>query len=213
VSRSPAPTSAPTSDTRERLIEVAIGLFVEHSFAGTSLQMIADAMGITKAAVYHHFRTRDDLLAAVLAPVLSQLRDAVEAAEALRTPHARAEYMLTSYAAIAVQNRALVGVLAADPGVIELLRNQPEAGDLINRQLRCFTDLQPGPAGRINASIAFSGLAGASRPTQDVVDGEQLQALLTQAGRRILGLRPPRRPAHNAARASSPPDAQREKAG
>ena len=51
-----------TTDTRTRLIEVAIDLFTRHSFAGTSLQMIADELGFTKAAIYHHFRTREQLL-------------------------------------------------------------------------------------------------------------------------------------------------------
>jgi len=53
-----------TTDTRTRLIDVAVALFTRHSFAGTSLQMIADELGFTKAAIYHHFRTREQLLAA-----------------------------------------------------------------------------------------------------------------------------------------------------
>ena len=70
-----------TTDTRTRLIEVAIDLFTRHSFAGTSLQMIADELGFTKAAIYHHFRTREQLLAAVLEPMLDELRTVVESAE------------------------------------------------------------------------------------------------------------------------------------
>ena len=60
-------------DTRTRLIDVAIELFTRHSFAGTSLQMIADGLGFTKAAIYHHFRTREQLLAAVVEPMLADV--------------------------------------------------------------------------------------------------------------------------------------------
>src|SRR6476659_116583 len=79
-----------TTDTRTRLIDVAVDLFTRHGFAGTSLQMIADELGFTKAAIYHHFRTREQLLTAVLEPILDELRTVVESAEAKRTAHARA---------------------------------------------------------------------------------------------------------------------------
>src|ERR1700752_5075181 len=85
------PTAAlETTDTRRRLIDVAIDLFTRHSYAGTSLQMIADELGFTKAAIYHHFRTREQLLAAVIEPMLDELRTVVESAETRRTPQARA---------------------------------------------------------------------------------------------------------------------------
>ena len=38
-------------DTRTRLLETALELFTTHGVEGTSLQMIADALGVTKAAV------------------------------------------------------------------------------------------------------------------------------------------------------------------
>ena len=113
---------AGATDTRQRLIEVAVDLFTRHSFAGTSLQMIADELGFTKAAIYHHFRTREQLLAAVLEPMLEELGAVVVSAESRRTAHARAEHMLSGYAALAVRNRGLVAVLAADPSVATVLQ-------------------------------------------------------------------------------------------
>ncbi len=102
----------PAADTRARLIGVAVDLFTRHSFAGTSLQMIADHIGFTKAAIYHHFRTREQLLLAVLEPLLEELRTVVDAAEAKRSVNARADRMLTGYATLAVRNR---GVLWGGP--------------------------------------------------------------------------------------------------
>ena len=55
-----------------------------------SLQMIADELGFTKAAIYHHFRTREQLLDAVVGPILEQLREIITSAEAQRTAAARA---------------------------------------------------------------------------------------------------------------------------
>ena len=45
-----------------RVIEAALDLFAEHGISGTSLQMIADGLGVTKAAVYHQFPTKDEIV-------------------------------------------------------------------------------------------------------------------------------------------------------
>jgi len=187
-------TAAPrTTDTRMRLIEAAIDLFTRHSFAGTSLQMIADELGLTKAAIYHHFRTREQLLAAVIEPMLDELRTVVESAETKRTPHARAEHMLGGYAALAVRNRGLVAVLATDPSVATVLTDRAEWGKLIMRQLALLADVDPGPAGEVKAAMVFAGMAGAAGPTWGNLDDDALREHLVDAGRRVLGLRTPRR--------------------
>jgi AcrR family transcriptional regulator len=180
-------------DTRTRLIDVAIELFTRHSFAGTSLQMIADELGFTKAAIYHHFRTREQLLAAVIEPMLDELRAVVESAQTRRKPHARAEHMLSGYATLAVRNRGLVAVLAADPSVAAALADRADWGDLISRQLALLADVDPGPAGEVRAAMVFAGMAGAVGPTAANLDDDVLRDHLVEAGRRTLGLRAPRR--------------------
>ena len=182
------------TDTRRRLMEVAVDLFTRHSFAGTSLQMIADELGFTKAAIYHHFRTREQLLAAVLEPILGELRITVEAAEPRRTPRARADHMLSGYAALAVRNRRLVAVLAADPSVATALHERPEWRDLIRRQLTLLADVEPGPVGEVKASMVYAGMAGAASSN---LDDDVLREVLVDVGRRTLGMRAPRRSAHS----------------
>jgi AcrR family transcriptional regulator len=182
------------SDTRTRLIEAAVDLFTRHGFAGTSLQMIANELDFTKAAIYHHFRTREQLLAAVLEPLLDELRLIVEAAESKRTAHARAEHMLTGYATLAVRNRGLVAVLAADPSVTTALNEHLDWGELISRQLALLADVNPGPGGEVKAAMVFAGMAGAVGAAWGRLDGDALREHLVDAGRRTLGLRAPRRP-------------------
>lgn len=40
----------------------AVDLFARHGFANTSVQQIVDSAGVTKGAMYHYFRSKDDLL-------------------------------------------------------------------------------------------------------------------------------------------------------
>src|SRR5512132_3409644 len=73
----------PASHTaaQTRIIDAALALFAEHGISGTSLQMIADEIGVTKAAVYHQYNTKDEIVLAVAEVVLAGLEAAVTAAE------------------------------------------------------------------------------------------------------------------------------------
>lgn len=189
-----ASTDAPetTVATRVRLVDAAIALITKHGFAGTSLQMIADELGFTKAAIYYHFRTREQLLTAVVEPFLAELRTVIDDAEHLRGVHARADRMVRGYAELAVRNRALVSVLAGDPSVTEALRARPEWDAVIRRQMTLLTDVEPGPAGMVKAMVVFSGISGAAGPASAEIPDEELLRHLVETSRRALGLRTPR---------------------
>jgi TetR/AcrR family transcriptional regulator len=58
-------TAEPT-DVRARSLAAATRLFAERGFDGTSIQLIADAVGVSKPAVLHHFPSKEDLRRAVL---------------------------------------------------------------------------------------------------------------------------------------------------
>ena len=61
-----ATTKAETkADTRERILDVALDLFTRQGFDGTSLRQIAESLGLTKAALYYHFESKDDILLAL----------------------------------------------------------------------------------------------------------------------------------------------------
>ncbi|CDP87612.1 MULTISPECIES: TetR/AcrR family transcriptional regulator [Mycolicibacterium] len=175
--------------TRERLVEAAVQLFTRHGFAGTSLQMIADELGFTKAAIYYHFRTREQLLTAVLDPVLQQMQQIVEEAENLRGVHSRADHMVRGYVELAVRNRALVSVLGCDPSVNEALRTRPEWDTVIDRQMALLADVDPGPAGTVKAAMVFSGVAGGAGVASTGLTDDELFHHLAEAARRTLGLR------------------------
>ena len=70
-------------DTRQRILDVAAELFVEQGYDGTSLREIAERLGVTKAALYYHFSSKDQILRALLAPgneVIAELIGRLEAA-------------------------------------------------------------------------------------------------------------------------------------
>ena len=73
-----------------RVIEAAVALFGEHGIGGTSLQMIADSIGVTKAAVYHQYKAKHEIILAVAEAVMAGLEEGVTAAEGERSARGRA---------------------------------------------------------------------------------------------------------------------------
>ena len=55
----------PASSTRERILDIALDLFVDQGYDGTSLREIAERLGVTKAALYYHFEAKEDILMAL----------------------------------------------------------------------------------------------------------------------------------------------------
>jgi AcrR family transcriptional regulator len=53
------------SGTRERILDVALDLFVDQGYETTSLRQIAERLGVTKAALYYHFPSKGDILIAL----------------------------------------------------------------------------------------------------------------------------------------------------
>ena len=58
------PESSPS--TREKIVETAEGLFARFGFAGVGMRAVADSVGVSKSALFHHFPTKRALWAAVL---------------------------------------------------------------------------------------------------------------------------------------------------
>lgn len=66
------------SDMRERIQQVAMELFTRQGYDKTSLREIADRLDVTKAALYYHFRTKEDILDSVVADLAKAVDEVVE---------------------------------------------------------------------------------------------------------------------------------------
>src|SRR6202162_2699984 len=89
--------AAQAERTRQQILETAQRLFTELGYDATSLQMIADEMGLTKAAVYYHFRAKRGILHAAMQPGIPRLEVLLEDAAAIRSRRARTEYLVNGF--------------------------------------------------------------------------------------------------------------------
>ncbi|VXB89243.1 Bacterial regulatory s, tetR family protein [Arthrobacter sp. 9AX] len=63
--------SRPGATAREEILDAAAELFTTMGFANTSTRSIADAVGIRQSSLYHHFKTKDDILEDLLGGTVS----------------------------------------------------------------------------------------------------------------------------------------------
>lgn len=188
VSRRNNGGAADDGSTRARLMDVAIELFRKHSVAATSLQMISDELGFTKSAIYHHFRTRDDLLGAIIEPLIERVAELTEHAASQRTrghvrtacspgtPRSRWPTATCSRCSAATRPSST----SCAPG-----RSGRRSCDARST----FAGADPGPRGQVKAAIVMAGIAGAVGLPFDGLDDDALRAELIAGGRRMLGLR------------------------
>jgi AcrR family transcriptional regulator len=69
----------------DRLLAAGRELFAREGYAGTSLDAVAAAAGVTKGSLYHHFRSKSDLFEAVFVQIAAELAEQV-GTQALRHP-------------------------------------------------------------------------------------------------------------------------------
>jgi AcrR family transcriptional regulator len=176
------------SAARTRVLDAALDLFARHGVSGTSLQMIADAVGITKAAVYHQFRTKDHIVLAVTERELARLVPALEDAEARGHEQQARDALLVRMIDMAVRDRRLVRTLQFDPVVVRLLAEHPPFQRFMARLYRVLLG-NADEDGRIEAAMLSGAISSAvMHPLVADVDDDILRARLTELSRRLLGL-------------------------
>jgi len=172
-----------------RILNAALDLFATHGVSGTSLQMIADMVGVTKAAVYHQFKTKEEIVIAVTDTELGMLEDALEAAEAEPDPLRARKVLLTRVIDMAVERRGLVRTLQNDPVIVRLLGEHEPFRQFISRLYGVLLDEHDDTEARISAALFSGAIAGGIvNPLVDDIDPATLRAALIQLTQRMLKL-------------------------
>ncbi len=92
-------------DTRTRIQNVALRLFNENGYEATSLREIADEIGVTKAALYYHFKTKEEIVTSLIDDRTSVLEELFRWGLTLpRTSEGRREFIKRYAAELFVGN-------------------------------------------------------------------------------------------------------------
>jgi AcrR family transcriptional regulator len=145
---------SPAADTRRRILAVALELFSTRGYAGTSMRDIADTMGLTKASLYYHFESKEQILEAVIEPIRVELNLILEDVAGPARP--APEQLLTR----------LADMLSRHALLLETVFNDPSS-DGRGHHLRAREKFRPitavlagdgGPAGLVRARCAVGAV-------------------------------------------------------
>ncbi len=146
---------APRGHGRARVLGAALELFSRHGVSGTSLQMIADHLGVGKAAVYYQFRAKEDIVIAVVEPAFAAIRRALDRARAAASAQEATEITLGALIDLVLEQRAAMATLYRDPEARRIVESHEEFQELA-RQL---TEMAQGPTPDHRRRVAFTVLA------------------------------------------------------
>ena len=176
--------------TKQRIQEVARELFAQQGVQRTSLQEIADRLGITKPSLYYHFSSREELVRSIVQPILDEEEAFLVGQEALGEVEPRA--LLEGYFDFHYRHRAeMVLMLSelttlADLGLIDLVL------DWRRRLVKLLQGPEPTLEQAARAVIALGGLQDCTIQFADVPKDE-LRRVAVDGACAALGIEPRRR--------------------
>jgi AcrR family transcriptional regulator len=120
------------AETRAEILRVALGLFTEKGFASTSTRDISEALGITKSALYYHFRNKDEIVTSLVQQRRHDLDELVNwIAAQPRTPDL-------------LQRAALRWIESTTPERLQAMRLIHANEPVLRRLVECGQDVRSG---------------------------------------------------------------------
>jgi AcrR family transcriptional regulator len=173
--------------TVPRMMEAAIDLYAAHGYEGTSLQMIADAIGVTKAAVYYHFKSKTALLSAVIDHLFIDFADHAEYIESRGSRSAKVLALIDFLAGVIVRRRQSLAALSSDAAINshpQYTRTVTAAWDRILRAVE-------GPSPSAERRMAFYLAASVPHTVRmlDDLNDARLRAAMSKVLTRLLSVR------------------------
>ena len=112
-------------DTRQEILDASLVLFADQGYDKTSLREIAEQVGVTKAALYYHFPSKEEILVALFEPVAAIQDGLLEdlRSDALLDPAAWMPSLERLLGAI-LENRRLFGLLERNANTLMALNHE-----------------------------------------------------------------------------------------
>ncbi|MFC7549497.1 TetR/AcrR family transcriptional regulator [Plantactinospora sp. GCM10030261] len=168
--------------TRARIQAVALELFAEQGYEKTSLREIAERLDVTKAALYYHFKSKDDIVGSVVEDRIERLdRMADDAAQRVDDPAGRRK-LLDAYAdEFLGHSQPIMRFFEQNQTALKSLA----AGKLIRDRMIRLADLlagpDPSPTARVRATLALFAVHSTWLTLRDLDNEERRRVALTVA--------------------------------
>ncbi len=146
-------------DTRARIQQVALELFAEQGYEKTSLREIAERLDVTKAALYYHFKSKEEIVRSLAEDYFGQMDALIAWAKGQpRTPATRGT-VLRRYVEIVADGSDVFRMLHHNQAAVNSLASAKERGGLFRERMtglvEALTDPGAGVEDRLRATMAL----------------------------------------------------------
>jgi AcrR family transcriptional regulator len=179
--------------TRERILDVALDLFIEKGYDKTSLREIAEPLGFSKAALYYHFASKEDILMALHMRLHELGLDALAQLADQEPSVARWAELLEQLVDQMLANRKIFLLHERNQAAFEAMHREEHDAkhvDLQEQFRRVLADDRLSVRDRVRMSASFGAVMGAvfiAGDAFDAVSSDELGEILRGAVRDLLG--------------------------
>jgi AcrR family transcriptional regulator len=177
--------STPRTDTRSRVQEVALELFAEQGYEKTSLREIAERLGVTKAALYYHFKSKEDIVHSFTDDYFAELDALLDwAKDRPRDDETRRE-LLDRYVGIVLAGNAVFRFLEQNRASVQSMEAGKERFARVRVRLDALVEVLVGPDAplrdRVRATTAVLSVGATCMFFLDQVDDrDKLRAIVLE---------------------------------
>jgi AcrR family transcriptional regulator len=141
------------SDTRSRLRELALQLFAEQGYEQTSLREIAERLGVTKAALYYYFKSKEDIVRSLVEDYMAQIDDLIAWAKDQPRDTAIKAEIVSRYLDIVANGTAVFRLLHQNQAAVSSLAAAKERGELFRERMDALVDLLTEPGAPVSDQV------------------------------------------------------------
>ncbi len=153
----------PRGDTRERIQSVALELFAEQGYEKTSLREIAERLGVTKAALYYHFKSKEDIIGSLVEDYFGQIDALIEWGRGQpRTAEVRGT-VLSRYFSVVEEGSEVFRMLQQNQAALSSMVHAKHRSELFRERMDGLVGILSEPdaplAAQVRAAVALASVS------------------------------------------------------
>jgi AcrR family transcriptional regulator len=177
--------SAPRRDTRARVQKVALELFAEQGYEKTSLREIAERLGVTKAALYYHFKSKEDIVHSFTDDYFAEIDNLLDWAKDQPRSEDTKREILDRYVGIVLSGGEVFRFLEQNRAAVQAMETGKDRFARFRGRLDMLVELLAGPDAplrdRVRATAALLSVGATCHVyLQQVDDPDKLRALVLE---------------------------------
>jgi AcrR family transcriptional regulator len=140
-------------DTRARIQQIALELFAEQGYERTSLREISERLGVTKAALYYHFKSKEDIVRSFTEDYFAQLDALVEWGREQPPSDKTSTEVLDRYITIVMESGEVFRFLERNQATIHGTEDGKYRFTQFRPRLRALVEIIAGPGATSRAQV------------------------------------------------------------